>query len=1152
MSTKLRTLFSKPVDRPIDGVIKADDEESLLIELEEYVVTNEIEKNISRFLSDYNNYTNKNGIWISGFFGSGKSHLLKMLSLVLEDKNVEGQSAAEIFLKKVSHDAFLNGELERAVKIPSQSVLFNIDQKATIISKEEVDALLAVFQSVFDQTCGYYSEGYIASLERGLDERGVYEKFKEEFRKYSTGGISWEDGRELAAFESDAISKAFASVTGQSESASENILDTYSKNYSVSIESFAKQVKKYIDKQDPGFRLNFFVDEVGQYIADNVKLMTNLQTIAESLNTICKGQAWIIVTAQEALDKVVGDITAKQANDFSKIMARFDIRMPLTSKNVAEVIQKRLLSKSLSSTTALQNVYQSESSNFGTLFNFSDGSVDLRNFTDEDNFIQSYPFVPYQYDLFREAIKGLSEHNAFEGKHSSVGERSMLGVFREVVMEIADLELGQLATFDLMFSGIRTALKSSVQTSIQIAEGNLGNDFAVRVLKVLFLVKYYRQFKPTLHNICVLMLDRFDQDISQLRKSVEEALNLLELQTYIQRNGEVYEFLTDEEKDVEEEIKNTDVDRSEISDELKGLVFRDIVSTPKIRHTSGYDYKYAQKIDDELKGQDSELSINIITPFHEDTDNETALSMNSMSTDELLVILPSNSRFMSDLMLYKRTEKYVRQNQRTGLDEVKSRILNEKGSQNSERSRTLKTRLQSMMSQATFIVRGETIEMREGDAKSRIERAFQILIEKVYSNLSMLRGVTYTESDIAKYYTDAKEGMFVGGSAPLTEAEQQIFNHIQSQSKLSVRVTLKSVEEKFERKSFGWSTHAILANVARLCGSHKLEATNDSNQLLDDELIRSLKSSRDHSNIILQTVSVIPASQIRFLKTFFEDFFDQPPVSTDARGLTTEISNGFRELSNKLGQYTAQSTNIPFLANLSDVKSTLETASQKDFNWVLNDLSKMADDLLDQKENTLDPIVKFMEGAQKTIYEDARQFLVSNRDNFASVGSEKSNEIQEILHDENCYKGNKIQRVNTLMSELKVEISASRDSTVKTSLETVKSLADQIKSMGDYQSANEQIRSNVDKSFADLENTLKNAQAIDVISVTLDRFEKSTFPELLGSLGGSDVSEVISSTSIKFLKPKSILENEADVNQHIDEYRRAMLDEIVKGKRITI
>ena len=607
MTTSLRNLFSKPIDRPLDGVIKADDEESLLNELEEYVVTNEIEKNISNFLSNYNNYTNDIGVWISGFFGSGKSHLLKMLSLALEDKNVEGKSSAEIFLQKLSHDAFLKGELENAIKFPSKSILFNIDQKATVISKNEIDALLKVFQSVFDQICGYYSEGYIASIERGLDEKGLYQSFKDEFKKLSNEGISWEEGREQAAFESDAISKAFSLATGQSEVASENILDRYSRDYDVTIESFAKQVKKYIDKQEKGFRLNFFVDEVGQYIAGNIKLMTNLQTISESLNTICKGQAWIIVTAQESLEQIKGNITSQQANDFTKIMARFPIRMPLTSKNVAEVIQKRLLKKTSSAKTELEVIYKSESSNFGTLFNFSDGSVDLKNFRDESNFIQSYPFVPYQFDLFRESIKGLSEHNNFEGKHSSVGERSMLGVFREVVIEIADLELGQLATFDLMFSGIRTALKGSVQTSIQTAERNLGNHFAVSILKVLFLVKYYRQFKPTLHNICVLMLDRFDQDISKLRKSVEEALNQLEIQTYIQRNGDVYEFLTDEEKDVEEEIKNTEVNRPDISDELKRLVFQDIISTVKIRHSSGYDYKYAQKIDDELKGQDSEL-----------------------------------------------------------------------------------------------------------------------------------------------------------------------------------------------------------------------------------------------------------------------------------------------------------------------------------------------------------------------------------------------------------------------------------------------------------------------------------------------------------------------------------------------------------------
>ena len=277
MSSKLRAIFSKAIDRPLDGVIKADDEVSLLNELEEYVVTNEIEKNVSNFLTEYNNYTHKNGVWISGFFGSGKSHLLKILSVALEDKKVEGQSASDIFLKKFTSDAMLKGELEKAFNIPSKSILFNIDQKATIISKDQVDAILTVFQSVFDEFCGYHRDFVIAKLERDLDIRGLYEPFKAEFKKYSDNNISWEEGRDQAAFESDAISRAFASVTKQSET---DILASYS-GHKISIESFAQQVKEYISKQEQGFRINFFVDEVGQYIADNIKLMTNLQTIAE-------------------------------------------------------------------------------------------------------------------------------------------------------------------------------------------------------------------------------------------------------------------------------------------------------------------------------------------------------------------------------------------------------------------------------------------------------------------------------------------------------------------------------------------------------------------------------------------------------------------------------------------------------------------------------------------------------------------------------------------------------------------------------------------------------------------------------------------------------------------------------------------------------
>ena len=206
----------------------------------------------------------------------------------------------------------------------------------------------------------------------------------------------------------------------------------------MSIEGFAKEVKAFINKESPNFRLNFFVDEVGQYIAENVKLMTNLQTIAESLATKCQGRAWVIVTAQEDMEKVLGEMGNHQTKDFSKIQDRFANRMKLTSRDVAEVIQKRLLMKNEEGIKLLAEIYERQKHNFFTLFKFTDGSHQYRNFQDKDHFVHCYPFIPYQFTLFQSAIRGLSQHNAFEGKHSSVGERSMLGVFQEVAISIEE------------------------------------------------------------------------------------------------------------------------------------------------------------------------------------------------------------------------------------------------------------------------------------------------------------------------------------------------------------------------------------------------------------------------------------------------------------------------------------------------------------------------------------------------------------------------------------------------------------------------------------------------------------------------------------------------------------------------------------------
>jgi len=287
----LKEIFQKPIDRAIEGVIKADDDSSLHLEIDEYVLTNEISKRLESFLDAYNNYEDANGVWISGFFGSGKSHLLKIVSLILENRSINGTPALDLFLPKCGNNEILRGDLKRAVAIPSQSILFNIDQKADVISKTQIDALVSVFVKVFDEHCGYYGkQGHIAQFERDLDSRNLYPQFKDKYQEIS--GLSWENGREQALLEGENIATAYAAITDTAKENTTGILDRYRSEYKLSIEDFANQINSYIKTQAPGFRLNFFVDEVGQYIADNTKLMTNLQTIAESLATKCRGQAW--------------------------------------------------------------------------------------------------------------------------------------------------------------------------------------------------------------------------------------------------------------------------------------------------------------------------------------------------------------------------------------------------------------------------------------------------------------------------------------------------------------------------------------------------------------------------------------------------------------------------------------------------------------------------------------------------------------------------------------------------------------------------------------------------------------------------------------------------------------------------------------------
>ena len=1181
----LIAIFKKPVNRTIEGVIKADDEAGLRVELEEYVLTKEVEKRIEDFLYAYNKYEGANGVWISGFFGSGKSHLLKMLALLLENRAIDGVPALDLFVAKCDDNEVLRADLKRAAACPSKSILFNIDQKADVISKTQIDALLAVFVKVFDESCGYYGkQPYIAQFERELEREGMLEGFKQHFASLAQN--DWEWGRARPTRVESFVDQAYSKITGQTVV---GVLDKFRADYRLSIEDFANQVKAYIDSQAPGFRLNFFVDEVGQYIAGNTKLMTNLQTIAESLATKCKGQAWVIVTAQEEMTSIIGEMSTKESNDFSKIQARFANRMKLTSADVAEVIQKRLLLKDDTGIGLLSDVYHLQSNNFKTLFDFADGSQSYKNFKDRDHFIHCYPFIPYQFSLFQTSIQSLSMHNGFEGKNSSVGERSMLGVFQQVAIQIGEHEVGQLATFDLMFEGIRTALKTHIQRAIIQAENHLESPFAIKVLKALFLVKYVKEFKPTLRNMCVLMLEGFDQDMSQLRKRVEEALNLLEQQTYIQRNGEFYEYLTDEEKDVEQEIKNTEVETADVAAELDKIIFDHIIKNRKIRFdTNGQDYPYSRKLDDRLQGREYELAIHVVSPFHENAASETTLRMQSMGRDELLVIMPQEDRLVRDLLMYKRTEKYIRQNVSVTQQENVKRILTDKGFQNQERHRELQAMVQSLLGKSKLIISGGDVEVSSEDAQTRITKGFHDLIQRAYPNLRMLRGFNYTENDVGKFLKHAQEGLFGNDGTSLAESEQEMLSFLQSNNRGGVRTTLKGLIEKFERKPYGWYFAAVLCTLAHLCARGKIEVRIDGNVLEDDALERALRNTTAHGNVVLEPQVDFTASQVRALKEFYADFFDTPAGSGEAKALGKESEAAFKQLIIELNVLVAQTAQYPFLAALKPVIETLKDIASKPYTWHLTELIRREDALLNLKEKVSDPIRKFMAGSQKEIFNDTRKFVQSQEPNFAYNEGDEAVQITGVLTDPDCYKGNRMQQLKTLVDALQDKINAQIAAEIETAKSSVATLEQRLRNMSEFALLNAEQQTQITQPFADFTSNIAQQKLIAVIRDLHRRFEEEGYSRLLSRLDSmsrpvptppikpietapvptspgkppSNPPEIvkpaapkidyISSRNIPVAFDKAWLADESDVENYLDSMRKALLKAIRDGKRVQI
>ena len=955
---RIQSMFRDDINRKINGVVKVDQDESsvLVQELNEYVITRELKKHFITFFNNYNDSFGEDtadiGVWISGFFGSGKSHFLKMLSYLLENKEVQGIRTVERFRTKFEDDPATFMLIDRATRGKTDTILFNIDIEGSI--NKDKTAVLRVFAKMFYNYLGFYGENLkVAKLEQFIEKQGKTEEFRRMFEEKN--GAPWLESRDAYAFFEDDIVATLKEVLGMSEQAASNWFNG-TETVETSIAQLVSEIKEYVDGQPRDFRLLFMIDEVGQYVGGDTDLLINLQSLVEKIGSECMGKVWVVCTGQEAIDEII----KARENEFSRIQARFKTRLSLSSSSADEVIQKRILLKTEEAEKNLEWVYSVNDSVMRNLFTFTDAIMDIKGYSSAGEFVKNFPFVPYQFILMQKVFVEIRKHGN-SGKHLSGGERSMLSGFQEAAQRIEDRDEFALAPFYLFYDTVHTFLDSSIRRVIERCErasvdGNGIEPQDVDVLKLLYLVRYVDDVKANLDNIVILMADDIRLDKITMREQVRGSLDRLMSQNYIGRTGDTYIFLTDEEQDIQREIKNTPVATADIVGRIAQMIFADIYTTKKFRYGK-YDFPFDQMVDGQSVGALTGGMVLRILTVATDSAEKHELRLMAESAGQAIVVLAENPYYES-LERAMKIRKYVKQRNVAQLPQSVQKIIRDQQEEAGKFETTAADNLKKAIADAEFYVDGEHIEIRGGDAKSKIDQALEYLVAHVYKELSLI--TSFAESDADIYKILRGEEQFIPGTEPNRDAAAMIEKYLEIQFKRNLPTTMSDVQDRFQKKPYGWREIDIAAVVAMLIYEQKvtIKYSGMTIQPSDSRLPDMLRKKSEVGKTSISRRMSPPIQKIREVREFLHDYFDEMDVPGDEDGLIAHIVEKFNEVLDRYTElearyaghkYPDQSKVRQAITLIKDVLS-----QQKDNIALIQRVIDREDDLYDMRDGLQD------------------------------------------------------------------------------------------------------------------------------------------------------------------------------------------------------
>ena len=793
----------------------------------------------------------------------------------------------------------------------------------------------------------------MAKLEQFIEKRGKTAEFRRVFEEKNGG--PWLESRDAFAFFEDDVVETLKEVLGMSDDAARNWFNG-TETVETSIAQLVSEMKEYVDNKPGDFRLLFMVDEVGQYVGGDTDLLINLQSLVEKIGSECNGKIWVVCTGQEAIDEII----KARENEFSRIQARFKTRLSLTSSSADEVIQKRILKKKPEVEPALEQVYSQNDSVLRNLFSFTDAMLDIKGYTGPQDFARNFPFVPYQFIIMQKVFAEIRKHGN-SGKHLSGGERSMLSGFQEAAQKIQDKDEYALAPFYLFYDTVHTFLDSSIRRVIERCQKAADNGDGIEqqdvdVLKLLYLIRYVDDIPANLDNIVILMADDIRIDKITTRKIVGASLDHLLSQNYIGRTGDTYNFLTDEEQNIQRDIyKNTQVDTSAIVERIGQMIFADIYTTKKYRHGK-YDFQFDKMVDTTSIGAvTGGMRLRIMT-VATDTVEKSELRLMTESKNQAIVVL-SETPYYESLEKAMKVRKYVKQRNVAQLPKSVQDIIRNHQDEANKYEASAEEDLKKAIVDAEFYVDGERIEVKVGDVKSKLDQALEYLVTHVYSELGLITKNADTDADILAVLQGDHLNGVMAGMEENHDAAVKMEEYLEMQDAKKLPTSMADVQSRYQAIPYGWKEIDIAVVAAMLIYDQKvtIKYGGETIQLGNPKLPDMLRKKSEIGRTSISKRQIITATKMRAVKELLREYFDVMDVPDDEDGLVGYIVEKFEEQKSHYEKLNEryEGHKYPDHHLVTKALSLMESvlSQRKDNTALIDRLLKEEDNLLDNKDD---------------------------------------------------------------------------------------------------------------------------------------------------------------------------------------------------------